>query len=265
MKRRAFYLLGFLIVATAVPLSGAEREFASSENSADRLEEMLLPMLQGEFALQEGDSVTAAAAYVDAAERSTDGGLAERATRIALLAEQPGLVERALRRWQQLQPDALGARQIELVLAIRDHRTSAAVHQLGVLLEGDQTAQSLAIQALADAGENAVPVMQQLLQEDFVPTSVDILVAIGALASQSKADALVDSTLRLAAQRFPGDAKAILWRVEVLQLKGDQAAALGTLSGLPTQNLSLTQRLRVAALFDGLGETARAAAVLAEG
>ncbi|MBK9493853.1 MAG: Tetratricopeptide repeat protein [Alphaproteobacteria bacterium ADurb.BinA280] len=265
MKRRAFYLLGFLIVATAVPLSGAERDSASSENSADRLEEMLLPMLQGEFALQEGDSVTAAAAYVDAAERSTDVGLAERATRIALLAEQPGLVERALRRWQQLQPDALGARQIELVLAIRDHRTSAAVHQLGVLLEGDKTAQSLAIQALADAGENAVPVMQQLLQEDFVPTSVDILVAIGALASQSKADALVDSTLRLAAQRFPGDAKAILWRVEVLQLKGDQAAALETLSGLPTQNLSLTQRLRVAALFDGLGETARAAAVLAEG
>ena len=47
MKRRAFYLLGFLIVATAVPLSGAERDSASSENSADRLEEMLLPMLQG--------------------------------------------------------------------------------------------------------------------------------------------------------------------------------------------------------------------------
>lgn len=56
-----------------------------------------------------------------------------------------------------------------------------------------------------------------------------------------------------------------MWRVEVLQLKGDQAAALETLSGLPTQNLSLTQRLRVAHLFDGLGETARAAAVLAEG
>jgi hypothetical protein len=152
-----------------------------SSASDSAIEDVLLPMLQGEFALQEGDSTAAAMAYVEVAERESDPALAERAARIALMADQPSLVERALQRWLQLQPDAVGARQIELVLAMRDHRITAAVHQLSALLAGDETAQRLAIQALAGAGEQAVPVMQQLLAEGFEPKSVDVLVAIGSL------------------------------------------------------------------------------------
>ena len=265
MKRRAFYLLGFVLVFMRSAPVLAELDSATGNVARPALEDRLLPMLQGEFALQEGDSATAAAAYVEAAERDSDPALAERAARIALLADQPGLVERALKRWLELQPEALGAKQIELVLAMRDHRTSAAVHQLSSLLAGDEAAQKLAIQALAGAGEQAVPVMQQLLSEGFEPPSVDVLVAIGALASQAKAEALVDSTLQLALEVFPDDPKALLWRTEVLQLKGDSSAALETLRALPGKDLSLAQRLRVAALFDELGETARAAEVLAEG
>jgi len=265
MKRRAFYLLGFPLVFMLTTLASAEPDLVGSSASDSAIEDVLLPMLQGEFALQEGDSTAAAMAYVEVAERESDPALAERAARIALMADQPSLVERALQRWLQLQPDAVGARQIELVLAMRDHRITAAVHQLSALLAGDETAQRLAIQALAGAGEQAVPVMQQLLAEGFEPKSVDVLVAIGALASQSKAEALVDSVLRLAAETFPDDIKATLWRVEVLQLKGDKVLALQTLRGLKTGALSLSERLRVAALFDGLGETDRAATVLAEG
>ena len=265
MKRRAFYLLGFPLVFMLTTLASAEPDLVGSSASDSAIEDVLLPMLQGEFALQEGDSTAAAIAYVEVAERESDPALAERAARIALMADQPSLVERALQRWLQLQPDAVGARQIELVLAMRDHRISAAVHQLSALLAGDETAQRLAIQALAGAGEQAVPVMQQLLAEGFEPKSVDVLVAIGALASQSKAEALVDSVLQLAAETFPDDTKATLWRVEVLQLKGDKVVALQTLRGLETGALSLSERLRVAALFDGLGETDRAATVLSLG
>ena len=52
MKRRAFYLLGFPLVFMLTTLASAEPDLVGNSASDSAIEDVLLPMLQGEFALQ---------------------------------------------------------------------------------------------------------------------------------------------------------------------------------------------------------------------
>ena len=53
--------------------------------------DVLTPVMAGEFALQAGQLPEASRWYLQAARAEDDAGLAERATRIALLADEDGL------------------------------------------------------------------------------------------------------------------------------------------------------------------------------
>ena len=57
--------------------------------------------------------------YLQAAQADDDAGLAERATRIALLANDDARAAQALKLWRQRAPQSLAMRAAEAALALR--------------------------------------------------------------------------------------------------------------------------------------------------
>ncbi len=85
----------------------------------------LFEIMAGEFALQEGATLEAADRYAEAALRSADPDVVERATRLALMAGKSELAARGVLRWRELDPDAKGLPQIELRYNAKDGSISA--------------------------------------------------------------------------------------------------------------------------------------------
>jgi tetratricopeptide (TPR) repeat protein len=262
MNARAFYLL--LLLALAAASSAARADDAGP--SAPALGEALLPLLQGEFALQEGDAAGAAQAYVEAARLSEDASIAERAARVALLADERLLLLDALKRWRQLDPDSLGGRQFEQVALIREQRFDEAAEGLVALLNEGEEGRRLAIQALAGSGRPALEVLSKVLDAPDLPADFGLWVALGGLAQQWGDADLAARVVDRAVERFPEDRRVGLWRAEVLMRQQRMDAAAQALDAVIALGLTdIPERLRAASLLDGLGQTGRAAELLAEG
>jgi tetratricopeptide (TPR) repeat protein len=262
MKRSAFYLL--LVLASALPAMSARAE--ATPPAAPLLGDALRPLLEGEFALQEGDSIAAAQAYVSAAQLTDDPAVAERAARIALLADERLLLAEALKRWRKLAPDSLPGRQFELLALMRERRFDAAAEGLAELMEEGEDARRLGVQALAGSGRDALPTLQLLVENPDLPSDFALWVALGGLAQQWGSAELSTRILEIAAERFPQDRRVGLWRAEVLlrqDQKDEAARALDSVIGLGLEDIP--DRLRAASLLDGLGQTQRAAELLGEG
>ncbi|HMM26557.1 MAG TPA: hypothetical protein PKA36_17350, partial [Pseudoxanthomonas mexicana] len=75
--------LAMLALVALAPVALA----APSTRPVEPKDDALTTVMAGEFALQAGQLPDAARWYLDAARRDDDAGLAERATRIALLAK----------------------------------------------------------------------------------------------------------------------------------------------------------------------------------
>lgn len=273
MSRPGFYLLlpAAMLLAVILPsraVQASEPAAALAGLPAPRVDlgDALLPLLAGEFALQQGDSAGAARAYVEAALLAADPELAERAARIALLADDRALLAEALRRWLQLAPDAPAAQQLALVHAIREGRYEDAADGLAELFAGDEDARRLAVQALAGSGRAALPSLRRLVEDPRLPAEFSVWVALGGLAQQWGAPDLTARVLELAAARFPEDRRVGLWRAEVLLRQDQPEAAESALESVLALGLGdIPERLRAASLLDGLGQTGRAAELLAEG
>src|SRR5262245_34872976 len=83
---------------------------AQPAKAADETARALEPTLAGEFALQAGKLDEAAKSYLEAARAGNDATLAERATRIALLAKDNKRAAEALALWHKLGGDAQSQR-----------------------------------------------------------------------------------------------------------------------------------------------------------
>ena len=79
---------------------------------------VLEPVMAGEFALQAGKLPEAARWYLQAAQAGHDVGLAELATRIALLANDDARAAQALALWQQRAPSSLAMRAAQALSLI---------------------------------------------------------------------------------------------------------------------------------------------------
>jgi tetratricopeptide (TPR) repeat protein len=99
--------------AQPAPVNPGAATEASPAVSAD----VIYRILVGDIALQRGDPVLAARAYLEAARESQDPRLARRATRIALDARQRSLALEAARLWQALDPTDERAKQMAIALA----------------------------------------------------------------------------------------------------------------------------------------------------
>lgn len=262
MNARAFYLL--LLLALAGPSPAADADEARPP--APVLGDALLPLLEGEFALQQGDSAAAAMAYVEAAKQSSDPSVAERAARVALLADERLLLLDALKRWRELDPKSLGGRQFEQVALIREQRFDEAAEGLVALMEEGEEGQRLAIQALAGSGTPALDVLARVLDAPGLPAEFGLWVALGGLAQQWGDADLAARVVERAGEVFPKDRRVGLWRAEVLLRQQRTEAAGAALDAVLALGLTdIPERLRAASLLDGLGQPERAAELLAEG
>ena len=98
-------------------------------------EDLVYSFLVGEIGAHRGDLRTAQTHYMHAAILGQDAYAAERATRIALHLQdyQGGLA--AARRWVELAPNDMTARQLAAVLFLRNQQPDAAAEQLDALVK----------------------------------------------------------------------------------------------------------------------------------
>ncbi|MCB1568742.1 MAG: tetratricopeptide repeat protein [Xanthomonadales bacterium] len=247
-------LLVYLLLALLVPLPAVSAG----------LDETLEPLLEGEFALQQGDAKAAAAAYARAAEHSDDVDVADRAVRAALAAKDTALARRGLARWAQLAPNApdLAAARLRLAL-LESHRgeASAALDALFAQPEGWRRAAA----ALASAPDAAFAsgLIGYLLDGNRMPADFDAWLAMGGVALRLEDRTLYSRLAQAVVGKFPTQVQALIWQAEDAQTRKDMALAKRSLeaaAALP--DMSVADRLALAAQFNAMSEPAKAAAVL---
>ncbi len=228
----------------------------------------LLSLMAGEFSLQSGDNARAAGHYFDAALATSDPALAERASRIALLAEDTALAERAAERWRQLDPKSEGLLQLQALLSLARSDIDAAVTALSGLLELGSSGSRLAVQALANDlyALQAGLAIRGLVQSDALPDEADVWIGLGLIARRHQQSALSLDLANRATSRFPEDLRMRLWLAEEqLRLGSNDAAREALDLVLAEGELDLPLRMNAAALLERLGDSARAAELLAQG
>lgn len=109
-------------------------------------DDLLYQLLVAEFAGARGQFGVALDAYLRAMELSDDPEVAARATRLALYANRDDDGIRAARRWVQLDPEELAARQALGMLYVRQGETQRARRELRTVLlqAGDQAGDAIA-------------------------------------------------------------------------------------------------------------------------
>lgn len=240
---------------------------ASGGMAAHAADASLEALLEGEFALQEGEPAAAAAAYVRAAELSDDASLSERAAQVSLLADDFDLARRALARWRALAPAAEALRPAEAQLALKTGDQIGAAIALRELLHRPKGWRD-AVRVLASAGEslNTSAILSRLVRDDALPDEFDAWLAFGGLAQRLQLKELGEELAERAIRRFPESPRAWLWQAEVAQRRKDNEAARAAIAkAVQFGPLDTETRLAVAAQLDALGDPKAAAAALASG
>ncbi len=225
--------------------------------------------LAGEFALQAGQLDEAARWYLQAAHAIDDAGLAERATRIALLANDDARAAEALGLWRSRAPDSLAMRAAQATLALRRNDAAAARRQLKTLLAAGDDGWRHALIVLGSGGKDprlASRLLEELVDDGAIPDRLQAWLAFGGLAQRLEQTALAERIVAEVVRRFPGEPRVALLRASQLREAGkpDQArdvlAGMGDLAGLSDE-----LRTSIAAEYDALGDVTGAADVLAKG
>ncbi|MDB6163949.1 MAG: hypothetical protein JWL98_1381 [Xanthomonadaceae bacterium] len=227
--------------------------------------------LAGEFALQAGKLDEAAVWYLDAARASkADIGLAERATRIALLADDDARAGEALALWRARAPGSLPMRAAAATLALHRHDESSARAQLEALLRGKEAGSwRYALVALAGGAKDpvlAARLLGELVDAGAIPNQLQAWLAFGALAQRLEQPALDARIVDAVIARFPGEPRVALLHASQLREAGKTDEARAVLAGLEASTRKVEEmRLAVAAEYDALGDPEMAASVLARG
>jgi tetratricopeptide (TPR) repeat protein len=234
----------------------------------DPTQAALEPALAGEFALQAGKLEEAAKAYLDAARAAGDATLAERATRIALLAKDNRRAEQALALWRQLGGDRLAQSAAEAALALRRGDEADAQRQFRTLMAAEGGWQQVVgvLSMGAKDPEQAARLLKALVDGNAIPPTLQAWLAFGGLAQKLDQDALAERIVDEVVKRFPGEPRVALLRASQLRESGKRDEARKVLAELDA-NPALAPELRmlVAAEYDELGDYQASAAALARG
>jgi tetratricopeptide (TPR) repeat protein len=252
-----------LLLALALPAQAARKP-------APVREEPLGAVMAGEFALQSGQLDEASRWYLQAARASDDAGLAERATRIALLSNDDAGAAEALKLWRARAPKSLAMRSAEATLAIRRNDARAARRELTRLIaDPDEMGWRYALTALGSGGrapELSAKLLGELVDDGAIPSQLQAWLAFAGLAQQLDQPELSKRIVGLVVTRFPQEPRVALLHASQLRRAGDGDGARKVLAGLNEEAATTPElRLATAAEYEALGDSQAAAAVLAEG
>lgn len=120
----------------APPATTRELPFEEPERRVGELDEdLVFSYLAGEIGAKQGDLHGALIHYLHAAMLADDPYAAERATRIALHLKDTERGLRAVKRWVEVAPNSLVARQLGGVLLLQDGDRAAALEQFRAVVE----------------------------------------------------------------------------------------------------------------------------------
>ncbi len=251
-----------LFLALAIPASAARKTVPADDE--------LTTVMAGEFALQAGQLSEASKWYLEAAQATDDTGLAELATRVALLANDDVRAAKALKLWRAQAPRSLAMRSAEAVLALRSRNEAAARRELDALLrDSDENGWRYALTVLGTGGRD--PALSAKLLDGFVeagaiPASLQAWLAFGGLAQSLDQPALAERIVGEAVKRFPAEPRVALLHAAQLRQAGNAEEARKILAGLGNAALLVPElRLSIAQQYDALGDPGLAAATLARG
>ena len=227
--------------------------------------------IAGEFALQAGQLPEAARRYLQAAQAASDPVLAERATRIALLANEDALARQGYALWQALAPQPSESRQaVAATLALRAGDKRAARRELRALLAtGDNGWKHVLAGLIGAVGKQpklVVTLLGDLVDDDALPHRLEPWLGFGGLAQRLQQPQLVERIVRQVVARFPGEPRVALLRAQLLREAGMLDEARPLLAGIEDAARQSPQlRWSLAGEYDALGDSAKAAQVLAHG
>ena len=263
---RVFPMAGLLaaLLACAGPASASKPDPAPAK--VDPLE----ASLAGEFALQGGQLPEAARYYLQAARAAQDPVLAERATRIALLADEDALARDAYASWRALAPQPTqDARMLAASLALRAGEKRAARRELRALLAEDggwRGALAALVGAVGKQQKLVVSMLAEIVERDALPNQLQAWLGFGGLAQRLEQPKLVDRIVQQVVARFPGEPRVALLRAQLLREGGKLGEARAALVGLgDPARLPPALRWALAGEYDALGDAGTAAQVLAVG
>ena len=216
-----------LSLFTANALAAAPAASAGKAGTADPAS--LTPVMAGEFALQAGKLPEAARWYLEAAEAGRDdAGLAERATRIAMLADDDKRATRALALWEKRAPRSLSMR-----------RSSAAA---------------------------AADVLGRLVDDNAIPNQLEPWQEFGRLAMRMDRPELARRMVDEVVRRFPGEPRVALLNASLMFQAGKTDDALAALRSVEPRTAEDPElRNAVAIAYDAMGDAKSAERVLAVG
>ncbi|MBB3344926.1 tetratricopeptide repeat protein [Luteimonas sp. RC10] len=263
-----------LRAALLVPLLGvacAAQAQPAAEATDPLRRDVLGATLAGEFAVQAGRLDEAANWYLDAARHSDgDAGLAERATRIALLAGDDRRAGQALDLWRRNAPESLPMRAAEATLSLRNGRDRAARRQLEALLRsGDATGWRHAFTVLSGGGrdpQQAARLLERIVADGAIPDELQAWMAFGGLAQRLDRPDLTERVLDNIVARFPGEPRVALLRASQLRESGRLDEARAALAAMAEAALAAPDlRLAIAGEYEAMGDLDAAEATLAAG
>lgn len=261
--RRSSTLFG-LVLALAL-LAGA----ATAAPPAAPAPDPLTPAMAAEYALQAGKLDEAARWYLDAAKAADgDAVLAERATRIALLAKQDANAAEALDLWRARAKRSPSMRNAEATLALRRKDERTARRELQALMRsGEKDGWRYALVAL-DAGSGDPKLTGRLLGQliDSIPDQLEAWLAFGEFSQQLQRNDLAEKIVTRVVAKFPDEPAVALLHASQLREAGKTDEARKVLSELDEPSLlSPELGFAVANEYSEMGDHVQAAAVLARG
>jgi len=211
-----------------------------------------------ELALQRGDELTASREYVEAARRSEDAQIAERAATVAFRADSYELAEQAASLWLSRNPDNPDAHRMLMSLMVRSGRPESALGHLEYLLANgpdDREDAWLLVMFLLNRepeGSYALVAMQTLVENH--PDEAFAHYALAALALEQDATEMARDAAATALRLAPDWPRAGLMLARAEIESGEIEAGISTARSIAEAHDDDKVQLEFAGLLADNGE-----------
>ena len=191
--------------------------------------DVLFMLMTAELAGQRGQYDIAIEAYMEAAKRTYDAKLAERAAMIAMYVKDGYKTNAAVALWLSLDSKNLTARKIAALSALKMGDKLGAAEHFKVMQAVDELGFEAALQELAGAlqKDGKVGLIYDALEvlANQSPNQAEIYFVQSLLAMQMNDKSLAEGKLEQALNMHPGWDKALLFQAQIAIFSGDLAKA----------------------------------------